>query len=196
LCSVEYSNEDIYPDLVCHFEDDASNWQPGDGEATLTGTLLDGTPFEGTDSICVVGGADVMYQLDVTYTNGSIVSGPLSFGLNALPDSVNATFILGPGHPGTEPGEEGYLYFDDEDLLAAGVTFGDATWTENDIVGFDMMYDGSVNNLTYLFSPITTQVVDGGVILNFPLTITGTDIASGQSFEYTYGDSTQTFAGL
>ena len=54
LCSIEYSNDDTYLDLVCHFEDDVGNWVAGDGEATLTGTLLDGTPIEGTDSICVV----------------------------------------------------------------------------------------------------------------------------------------------
>ncbi len=29
-------------------------WTPGNGNATLTGTLNEGTPFEGTDSICVV----------------------------------------------------------------------------------------------------------------------------------------------
>jgi photosystem II stability/assembly factor-like uncharacterized protein len=54
MCEMEHSNDDEYPDLVCHFEDDTTSWAPGDGEATLTGTLLDGTPFEGTDSICVV----------------------------------------------------------------------------------------------------------------------------------------------
>lgn len=54
LCSIEYSNDDAYLDLVCHFEDDAGNWGAGDGEAMLTGELIDGTPFEGTDSICVV----------------------------------------------------------------------------------------------------------------------------------------------
>ena len=43
----------IDPDLVCHFEDDSANWLPGYGEATLTGSLLDGTEFEGTDTICV-----------------------------------------------------------------------------------------------------------------------------------------------
>lgn len=54
LCNVEYSDGDAFLDLVCHFEDDANNWEPGDGDATLTGTLLDGSEFEGTDSICVV----------------------------------------------------------------------------------------------------------------------------------------------
>lgn len=55
LCSFEYSNDDDYLDLVCHFEDDADAWVTGDGEATLTGNLLDdGSSFEGTDLICVV----------------------------------------------------------------------------------------------------------------------------------------------
>ncbi len=54
LCSITYSDEDIYQDMVCHFEDDASNWEVGNGVATLTGNLFDGTPFEGSDSICVV----------------------------------------------------------------------------------------------------------------------------------------------
>jgi len=45
---------DGYDDLVCQFVDDTSSWTVGDGEATLTGELLDGTPFEGIDSIKVV----------------------------------------------------------------------------------------------------------------------------------------------
>jgi hypothetical protein len=54
LCNFEDSNGDGYEDLVCKFEDDPSYWEPGDGTATLTGTLLDGTKFEGTDTICIV----------------------------------------------------------------------------------------------------------------------------------------------
>ena len=55
LCNFEDSDGDTILDLVCHFEDDSTNWAPGDGDATITGTLLDGiTEFEGTDTICVV----------------------------------------------------------------------------------------------------------------------------------------------
>jgi len=54
LCSVEDWNEDGHSDLVCRFEDDPDNWAPGGDYATLTGTLIDGTSFEGTDSICIV----------------------------------------------------------------------------------------------------------------------------------------------
>jgi hypothetical protein len=54
MCSIEDSNGDPYPDLVCQFEDDSENWSPGNGTAMLTGELLDGSLFEGSDSICVV----------------------------------------------------------------------------------------------------------------------------------------------
>jgi hypothetical protein len=54
LCNIELSNVDSFPDLVCHFEDDATSWTAGDTTATITGELIDGTPIEGSDSICVV----------------------------------------------------------------------------------------------------------------------------------------------
>jgi hypothetical protein len=58
LCSVEFSNADLFPDLVCHFEDGGpENWTAGAATATLTGNLKDefgGLAIEGTDSICIV----------------------------------------------------------------------------------------------------------------------------------------------
>ena len=45
---------DGYDDLVCHFVDYADAWSPDNGTATLKGALLDGTPIEGTDTICIV----------------------------------------------------------------------------------------------------------------------------------------------
>jgi hypothetical protein len=45
---------DGWPDLVCQFVDDPTTWVVGDSIATLTGQLLDGTPFVGTDTIKVV----------------------------------------------------------------------------------------------------------------------------------------------
>ena len=41
LCNFEDSDGDTILDLVCHFEDNSTNWAPGDGDATITGTLLD-----------------------------------------------------------------------------------------------------------------------------------------------------------
>ncbi len=54
LCGVEFSNEDEYWDLVCQFEGAPNIWSADEGVATLTGMLLDGTPIEGSDSICIV----------------------------------------------------------------------------------------------------------------------------------------------
>ncbi len=54
LCSIEDWNDDGHLDMVCHFEDEPGNWTEGDSTATLTGSLLDGTAIEGTDSICIV----------------------------------------------------------------------------------------------------------------------------------------------
>jgi len=55
LCSIEDPNKDSFPDLVCHFQGDgAIPWTGGGDIATVTGELLDGTPIEGTDSICIV----------------------------------------------------------------------------------------------------------------------------------------------
>lgn len=45
---------DGYPDLVCQFVDDPTLWDVNQGTAILTGNLLDGTPFQGSDSINVV----------------------------------------------------------------------------------------------------------------------------------------------
>jgi hypothetical protein len=53
-CGYQDSNGDGYLDLVCQFMDDPGLWSPGDGVAILVGNLIDGTPIEGSDSICVV----------------------------------------------------------------------------------------------------------------------------------------------
>jgi hypothetical protein len=48
-------NLDGYMDLVTHFRTRDTGIACGDSSATLTGELLDGQPFEGTDSIQTVG---------------------------------------------------------------------------------------------------------------------------------------------
>ncbi len=133
--------------------------------------------------------AEASFILDVNYTNGSI-NGPLSFGLGALPASVDATFYLGEGMGGIEPGS---LDFAIGDVMLANITFGDGTWTEAELVSFSMLtIFGIINTLLYEFSPITTASVVDGIKFNFPLTITGTDSAYVQDFEITYDNSTQT----
>jgi hypothetical protein len=140
--------------------------------------------------------ANTMYKLDVNYTNGSIILGPLSLGLSTLPTSVSATFTLGPGQPSTEPGEEDNIYFDEEDVVSASITFGNATWTGNNMEEFEMLFDGSLTSLFYSFDPVYTLTADGIIVLNFPLTIIGMDINSGELFEYEYAYSTQTLTEI
>jgi len=133
--------------------------------------------------------ASAVYQLDVNYTQGSITSGPLSFGLSELPTSVSATFMLGAGTVGLNS-----VIFSKSDVVSADVAFGDATWTESllDTFSMSLFLGATVNSLNYAFLPTTSVTAEGPVVLNFPLSITGTDIASGQSFEYGYTESTQT----
>ena len=45
ICSLDYVNDDEHLDLTCKFI-------PGTGIATLSGEMRDGTPFQGTDTIC------------------------------------------------------------------------------------------------------------------------------------------------
>ena len=53
-CAAKDWNGDGYTDLVCHFIDDPDSWSPDNGSATMTGSLKNGTPITGSDSICIV----------------------------------------------------------------------------------------------------------------------------------------------
>ena len=53
-CSIDYANADEYLDMVCQFDDDSNAWVAGNDIASLSGQLLDGSRFEGSDSICLV----------------------------------------------------------------------------------------------------------------------------------------------
>lgn len=133
-----------------------------------------------------------VYQLDVNYTQGSVASGPLSFGLNELPTTVAATFMLGAG----TVGRNSSVQFNASDVVSANVTFGDTIWTGSLLDTFSMslsLIGGGTNvtSLNYAFSPISSPTGNNIIILNFPLSITGTDIATGQTFEYEYAQSSQ-----
>lgn len=54
MAHIEDVNNDGYDDLVLQIEDMDEAFQEGDTTATLTGNLYDGTPIEGTDTICIV----------------------------------------------------------------------------------------------------------------------------------------------
>lgn len=125
-------------------------------------------------------------QVDVTYSLGSVEEGPLSFGLLALPAEVDATFLLGSGTIGLA-GVEYFL----TDVATAQVSFGDGLWTNLDSF-YMLIQSGNVLALNYQFAAIDTATTSGIIILNFPLSITGTDKESDLDFEYQYAESTQT----
>jgi hypothetical protein len=63
-------NQDRILDLLSHYRTPRAGIQPGDAEACLVGTLLDGTPFEGCDAIETVSNDE----------NGlDVLSGPRSY---------------------------------------------------------------------------------------------------------------------
>lgn len=53
-CSVKSVNGDAYPDLLCHFDNVAGGWRPGQNTAAVSGKFVDGVPFVGSDNICLV----------------------------------------------------------------------------------------------------------------------------------------------
>ena len=74
-------------------------------------------------------------------------------------------------------------------VRSSSVTFGDATWTT--LASFDFEIDDGELYLDYAFEPLAfTQSSLGGIVLNGPLQITGTDIASGEAFSYGYSTRT------
>lgn len=76
MAHVEDVNGDGFDDLVLQIEDVAGTFTSGSGTATLTGNLFDGTPFEGSDDICVVPSAPPP-PIGILFDNGSS-SGPQS----------------------------------------------------------------------------------------------------------------------
>ncbi len=126
--------------------------------------------------------------LDVIYDTPVINSGPLSFGLAELPAAPQPTFALSDGTP-LEGGGTGYGL---SDVVSANLDFGDGHF--KNLTAFNMEVDGNglVTALSYTFAAIDTLTAEHIIILNFPLTITGTDIASGEAFAYTYANSTPT----
>lgn len=64
-------------------------------------------------------------RVDVTYTSGEILDGPLSFGLAELPESVTTTMIFDGPFASRE--------FGPEDVLSIDLDFGDAHFTETDL---------------------------------------------------------------
>jgi len=118
-----------------------------------------------------------------------IDSGPLSFGLSELPAQPKPVFFLGEGSP-AGGGATGYGL---DDVVSARLAFGDGIFTRLTAFDMEVRADGTFEALSYTFAPLDTpSVSDGGIVMNSPLFISGTDTASGQAFSYTYTNSTAT----
>jgi hypothetical protein len=130
-----------------------------------------------------------LLRVDITYTDGHVVSGPLTADLDVLPESVIASFTLG----GTAAGS-----YDLADVVESSLVFGDGAWSAGNLESLSttiMPADAgvlAVASLTYAYGPIDTPTTDGRLAANFPLDIQGTDVASGQPFHYQYDTSSQT----
>jgi len=163
--------------------DGGASWQPTDFGPANESSLFS---VEATE---VVLPPEITALVDMSFDSPVIDSGPVSFGLAALPANPEVTIALSEGFP-TGGGATGWGL---ADVVSANLIFGDGVFTT--LSAFDMEIDsgGGLEALSYTFTPITTpSVSDGGIIMNSPLFISGTDIASGQAFSYTYGNSTET----
>jgi hypothetical protein len=127
-----------------------------------------------------------MLQVDMTYTDGRILSGPLTPDFDALPASVLASFTLNA---------EGAGVYDLDEVIASSLVFGDGAWSTHHLQSFSIEIVRSARGgldvaaLTYAYGPIDTSTVDGKLAGNFPLLIEGTDRATGQAFQYYYDTS-------
>jgi hypothetical protein len=127
--------------------------------------------------------------LNVTYGTGTVLSGPLAFGLTELPENVHAQFLI--------EGDPSATSFTLDDVLSASATFGDGLWTE--LETFSLGRDpitGEVTALDYTFGAIDTETALKGIYHNFPLTIAGTELSTGQDFEYQYTTSVQSLSAV
>ncbi len=100
-------NGDSIIDLILHFDMEDMNIDPGANALTLTGMLLDGTEFEGTDSIRIVPPGDMD-------GDGLVTSDDIGLFVLALADGD--AYLAAYGLPANIPGDcdgDGVLTADD-----------------------------------------------------------------------------------
>jgi hypothetical protein len=126
--------------------------------------------------------------VDVTYDT-PMIFGPLSFGLSELPAEPNVTFSLNAGTPAGGGASYGL-----GNVLSANVIFGDAIGTNLTAFAMEVLANGSIDTLSYTFSPFDTlSATDVNIVMNSPLFISGTDNANDdEPFSYTYANSVET----
>ncbi len=163
---------------------------------TVSGTdIASGLDFsyscpESEQTITERGATPIPVQLDVSYSVCEVLSGPLSLGLTELPATIDASFQFSLDRLPPPLGEQ------EPQVTSASLSVGDAAWDENDLQNFQLIFGaaGALTGLTYDMLGIDTGTTLGLIIFNnnFALTVEGTDIASGNSFEYFCPESAQT----
>lgn len=158
--------------------------------------------YEGLDDF-QYGSVNNVTVVDVIYSSPADPNGPLSLGLESVPDEIPAKFIIAG-----LPSATGVTTFDEDDVLFVELNIGDGAWTIDDLVNFSLQIEvfedepeeeerfPMVTNLTYELGSITTATAIAGPILNssFQLHVGGTDISSGLDFDYLHQDSMQALA--
>jgi len=152
--------------------------------------------------------ADTPIQVDVTYSGCTIVEGPLSLGLDALPESIDARFVF---LAGTWPPPLDTDF--DPEVVEASLTLGNASMTADDLqyftVAFNLPEEGdlTLSTLTWL-ALVPSGEIDCGdptvlcgikIANSFPLDVSsgeGVDAATGLPFHYHCPDSTSSFTEL
>ena len=129
-------------------------------------------------------------ELKVIFTDPpTIADGQFPFGFSEFPDEIPVSFLLGEG----TPAGGGATNYGIADVIAPEVTFGDGVFTSFEEFDMELRADGTIETLFWRFNPIITPTTSNGLIaMNSPLHITGTDIASGEAFSYSYTTSAET----
>ncbi len=183
-------NSDATDGCLPNCEECAQAGQSAESFGGINGNCCAG--LENSGGNCVVPGSTTTLELQVTYSTPVQDYGPLSFGLAALPSTVDFSMVF--EGIGTSPSVVGQA-----DVQSASITFGDFTGTEADLTSFVMTIDGAgtVDQLTWRMGPglITGTVLEIMTAnSNETLTIRGTDISSGDEMQYRYEDRSESIA--
>jgi len=141
-------------------------------------------------------------ELIVTYNTPSDVFGPVSFGLSDLPSTVTSEFFFDSSSLMPDATTPDLFHLSLGGVTSAHSSFGDGDWTQLANFAFSVSLPAlcihfpcgpDFVDLHYSFVPITAEgVANGGVLNNsFQLTVTGTDTATGEDFDYFYSGATE-----
>lgn len=152
-------------------------------------SALDFSLYALSETITVRSGVKAKFNLNIVFTNPPTEWAPGTFGLEDAPEEVEASFLLGEGTTRNDGGTS-YVV---SDLLSADVPLGDANFSSVAAFDLELGADGSIESLGWRFNELSTTSVSNGLItMNSPLGISGTNIATGDAFSYSYGISSAT----